>query len=206
MTKVSKKSTDPRVLRTRMMLRQALFALLEKQHFDTITVLEISHKAGLNPATFYLHYDDKWDLLNSIVAELSAIMDQQPDITFVIATHHEGDTSILELKLFEHIEQYRDFYRLMLGRNGIASVRYELQRQFEKIVRIVLERLPEAMADVDVPPALVEHYFAGAYVAIIEWWLSSKEPISPQQIARWMEVLWRSSTDRELQALFRTPQ
>jgi len=202
MAKVSKNSTDPRTLRTRKLLRSALFDLLETRHFDAITVLEITEKAGLNAATFYLHYDDKWDMLNSVVAEIGAIIVAQPRIAFRLDNGESGVSPRLELKLFEHIAEYRDFYRLMLGRNGVPAVRDELQGQFQKIVRLMIEQLPHALAAIDVPPALVEHFYGAAYVGVIQWWLTSKTPIPPQQVAQWLWTLQTSASYSEVMALF----
>lgn len=186
MPKVSRNSTDPRVIRTRQMLRTALFALLESQHFDAITVLAITERAGLNPATFYLHYDDKWDLLNSIVAEIGSIVEAHQPLVFRLENGQKGISPTIDLRLFEHIEQYRDFYRLMLGKNGIPAVRHELERQFQQVVRLVIAQLPEVLEGHDIPAALIEHYYAGAYLGAIQWWLGQSESIPPDQITRWV--------------------
>jgi AcrR family transcriptional regulator len=203
MTKVSKKSTDPRVLRTRKMLREALFALLDEKHFDAVTVLEITEKAGLNATTFYLHYEDKWDLLSSVVSELRIIVDEQPQAAFATEEGEAGATNMLEHKLFKHIEQYHDFYRLMLGKHGVASVRHALQEEFRRIVRVVLQQLPPSVASVSVPDDLVEHYLAGAYVAVVEWWVTQREPAPSYQLARWMENLWQFTMSSEMVSIFK---
>lgn len=203
MTKVSKKSTDPRTLRTRKMLRDALFALLDEKHFDMITVLEITDRAGLNAATFYLHYDDKWDLLNSIVAELSAIVDEHPQSAFKLETTENGAVNMLERRLFEHIAQYRDFYRLMLGKHGVASVRHALQEEFQRIIHQMLQNLPPSLEAGDVPLDMIEHYLAGAYVALIEWWVTKREVIPPRQLAYWTENLWQIGSNSEFIGLFK---
>jgi AcrR family transcriptional regulator len=54
---------DPRVLRSRRMLMEALRRLLDKKEFDDISIQEIADEATLNRATFYLHYPDKYSLL-----------------------------------------------------------------------------------------------------------------------------------------------
>jgi len=59
-------STDPRVLRSRQMLMEALFRLLNRKEFDDISIQEIADEAGLNRATFYLHYPDKNALLQAM--------------------------------------------------------------------------------------------------------------------------------------------
>src|ERR1700761_4044089 len=61
-------STDPRVLRSRQMLMEALLRLLNRKEFDDISIQEIADEAGLNRATFYLHYPDKNALLQAMTA------------------------------------------------------------------------------------------------------------------------------------------
>ena len=51
--------TDPRILRSRRMLMDALARLLIKKEFEDISVQEIAEEATLNRATFYLHYPDR---------------------------------------------------------------------------------------------------------------------------------------------------
>ena len=55
--------TDPRILRSRRMLMEALSKLLRKKEFETISVQEIAEEATLNRNTFYLHYPNKTALL-----------------------------------------------------------------------------------------------------------------------------------------------
>jgi AcrR family transcriptional regulator len=61
-------STDPRILRSRQMLMEALAKLLGRKEFDDISVQEIADEATLNRATFYLHYADKNALLQAMTA------------------------------------------------------------------------------------------------------------------------------------------
>jgi AcrR family transcriptional regulator len=61
-------NTDPRILRTRRMLMEALAKLLNHKEFDDISIQEIADEATLNRATFYLHYPDKNALLHAMAA------------------------------------------------------------------------------------------------------------------------------------------
>ena len=61
-------STDPRVLRSRQLLMEALLRLLNRKEFDDISIQEIADEATLNRATFYLHYPDKNALLQAMTA------------------------------------------------------------------------------------------------------------------------------------------
>ncbi len=59
---------DPRVRRTRRMLEQALEDLLKTTPLGSISVADITEAATLNRATFYGHFNDKFDLLAGMVA------------------------------------------------------------------------------------------------------------------------------------------
>ena len=59
-------TTDPRILRSRRMLMEALARLLIKKELEDISVQEITDEAALNRATFYLHYPDKNALLQAM--------------------------------------------------------------------------------------------------------------------------------------------
>jgi len=61
-------ATDPRILRSRQMLMEALARLLDRKEFNDISVQEIADEATLNRATFYLHYADKNALLQAMTA------------------------------------------------------------------------------------------------------------------------------------------
>jgi AcrR family transcriptional regulator len=60
---------DPRVRRTRLLLEQAFMDVLKEKGFQTITVQDIAQRAGVNRATFYAHFDDKYNLLDHSIRQ-----------------------------------------------------------------------------------------------------------------------------------------
>ncbi len=60
---------DPRVKRTREMLEQAFQSLLAEKGFDAVSVQDITARAGVNRATFYAHFEDKFALLDYSIRE-----------------------------------------------------------------------------------------------------------------------------------------
>lgn len=60
---------DPRVTRTRKLIRDALISLLMEKSFESISVQDIAERATVNRATFYAHYTDKFALLDALVRE-----------------------------------------------------------------------------------------------------------------------------------------
>ena len=60
---------DLRVVKTRASIKKAFMTLLFEKDFDTISIKEITEFAQIGRKTFYLHYIDKYDLLDQIVSE-----------------------------------------------------------------------------------------------------------------------------------------
>ncbi|HEX3269878.1 MAG TPA: TetR/AcrR family transcriptional regulator [Ktedonobacterales bacterium] len=60
---------DPRVKRTRQLLQEAFISLMMEGRFRDITVQQIADRATVNRATFYAHFEDKFDLLDSAIRE-----------------------------------------------------------------------------------------------------------------------------------------
>ncbi|MDA8346515.1 MAG: TetR/AcrR family transcriptional regulator [Thermaerobacter sp.] len=58
---------DPRVRRTRQLLQDAMMELMRKKSLQSITVQDIARRAAVNRVTFYAHFEDKYDLMDSIV-------------------------------------------------------------------------------------------------------------------------------------------
>src|SRR3984885_9612190 len=75
-------TTDPRILRSRRMLMEALAKLLDKKEFADVSVQEIADEASLNRATFYLHYPDKNALLKVMTESRFRDLIERRSITF----------------------------------------------------------------------------------------------------------------------------
>lgn len=60
---------DPRVKRTRKLIKDAFTALLAEKSFRELTVQDVAERATVNRATFYAHFLDKYALLDQVVVE-----------------------------------------------------------------------------------------------------------------------------------------
>ncbi len=74
------KHVDPRVKRTRKLLQQAFIELFQEKGFSAISIQDITGRATVNRATFYAHFTDKYDLMDSVIREefQRAVADQLP--------------------------------------------------------------------------------------------------------------------------------
>lgn len=56
-----------RTTRTRESIFESLFELMEEKDFDKITIQNLTERAQINRATFYAHFQDKYELLDEII-------------------------------------------------------------------------------------------------------------------------------------------
>jgi AcrR family transcriptional regulator len=61
---------DPRVKRTRELIQHSFMETVDEKGFNAISVQDITARAGVNRATFYAHYTDKYDLLDKAIGEM----------------------------------------------------------------------------------------------------------------------------------------
>ena len=61
---------DPRVTRTRALLEHAFMEVVAEKGFQSVSVQDITDKAGVNRATFYAHFADKYALLDYAISQM----------------------------------------------------------------------------------------------------------------------------------------
>ena len=60
---------DPRVKRTRGLIQRSFMEIVDEKGFTSISVQDITTRAGINRATFYAHFPDKYALLDYAIGE-----------------------------------------------------------------------------------------------------------------------------------------
>lgn len=58
---------DPRVVRTREAIETAFLEILNEKTLHALTVSDVTKRAGINRATFYAHFFDKYALFSHVV-------------------------------------------------------------------------------------------------------------------------------------------
>lgn len=167
-----------RVRRTQKLLRDALIELIEERGFEALTVGEITRRAMVSRAAFYRNYQDKYDLVEQIFAE---VMQALFDSVSEPGTEHPPQ---IWVKFFEHISEYERLYRALLGRKGSPWFVLKMRASLVDLLK-EYERLPHA--DRPLYPAsdkFVPDLVATMFVEAITWWLEQGRPYTPQEIAR----------------------
>ncbi len=175
------KKTDPRVLRTRQMLRDALVATILEQGYDAANIQTITERAGLRRATFYLHYRDKEELLLSLLRDTVAELMEEMDSDGRAALTAESEQAE-ELQIFRHVEARADLYRAILRGQGAAEITRGLRDYLAGRIR---EKCltGRGAAELPIPVEVLASYLAGVKLNMIIWWLDEGMPYPPEQMA-----------------------
>ncbi len=79
---MEEKKIDRRVARTKEAIREAFFILADKKPVEKITIRELCDLANINRTSFYDHYWDYPDLVNSLETEIANSLFNQFDGLF----------------------------------------------------------------------------------------------------------------------------
>jgi AcrR family transcriptional regulator len=172
------KRIDPRVLRTQRLLRDSLLSLSTEKGFDSITVQDITDRATLNRATFYLHYNEKCELLMDLFDEL--MEEGAPPPGDVKADLTIGTQYVLEL--LNHVSLHAPFYRSMLGKAGVPEFVARLRAYVQELAYMWLQATQPEMEE-GIPRELVASFLGSAYLGVIRWWLENDQPISAEELS-----------------------
>ena len=152
--------------------------LIVEKPYENITVSEISERADVARATFYLHYDDKDALL------LSSLDTLVEDI--VEAVKHFSKQDLLSgvphpaLVVFEYVQRDPELFRVILSGQGGGLM---LQRLRHYAARTAHQALATLGVVPKVPTAVIADFAAGAMLSVMTGWLEDDMRTPPAEMA-----------------------
>jgi AcrR family transcriptional regulator len=180
--------TDLRIRRTHKFLQEAMIELITEKGFDAITVGDIAERAMINRATFYRHYQDKYDLVARIFEETANHLVENMKPLYKDPDHMDKQNPPeIWIQLFEHVAEHTRLYRAMLGKNGSP---WFADRMREHIIKHMLEggrlwKEPGQQIDPAMPQELPFIQLSHVLIGTIVWWLESEKSYTPGQMATW---------------------
>lgn len=192
----SQSKQDRRILKTKSEIKQALTELMDEKRFEAITVRDLTERANINRGTFYLHYQDKYDLLEQCEDEiikniLENIHDLQvQDLEFIIT---DGKPFPFIIKIFEYIQENADFLRAVLGPNGDPSFQEKIKEMMIQNFFFKLGNIPTT-----VPVEILTTYISSAHLGVIQYWINTGMKQSPEEMA---SILFRIITKGPIETI-----
>lgn len=164
---------DPRVLRTRQLIREAFRDLLRCKGFDAITIKDIAQRATINRATFYAHYEDKYALLEKITEQ--AFQEMIPEQ--VVKAQEFTDEICTELILLTH-NYIVDFYQVcrMDSKSIDTLVHEKVKKMLQQMIEsILLNGDIQRMADRQHTKVISTMTGSAIYSAAHYWFISGEK-------------------------------
>jgi AcrR family transcriptional regulator len=175
-----KSKEDPRVRKTRRLLRDALVSLILDKDYASVSIKEITERADVAYITFFRHYESIDHLLMEVLDE--GLTELQGYIE-TLAKHSE--TSSLETEgrlIFEYIEQKADLFRILFKSQSVERVRKKVVQNIATIFQ--KSCLPLARSGNQTATAITSNHIATSLLALIEWWLDNHLKPGPSQMGK----------------------
>lgn len=185
---------DRRVQRTRKLLCDSLMSLILEEGYDAISIQDITDKANLGRATFYLHFKDKDELLSEVIQQfLSEFLENVPQFS-----QHQWrleDTKSIA-KLFTFAAEHYDLYRILIIGSGGMTASRQLHHIIAENVRACIQKeIDDLGADPILPLDFIANFTAGMLLATIYWWLDKDLPYSDEEMAAMFQKINTLSQD-----------
>jgi len=183
---MAKRTEDRRVKRTRQMLHAALLSLIEERGYDSLSIQDITERANIGRATFYVHYQEKEQLL---LDSVNAVME---DLTAHYQTFSAHDIFVKQQSfsviLFQHVFEHASLYRALLSERGAALVATRLQREMAARVHHLVIKQLITLSTVELPVDMLAEYCAAALWSLVGWWLRNDFPLSIEKMG---QIYWQ---------------
>lgn len=153
------KQNDLRVIRTKKLLSDSLFNLLEKQMLPSITIDMICDKALIHRTTFYKHFYDKYDLLTYLFKSLTKEYFDL-DIKDRINSPFESISDVIDSKIYNiSKKQHEDHYfNNVLANHFVEMLQDDIRANIHRV-----------FLDSKVPNTLFINIYGANLYTMMEW-------------------------------------
>ncbi|WP_164848060.1 TetR/AcrR family transcriptional regulator C-terminal domain-containing protein [Lacticaseibacillus hulanensis] len=174
---------------TEARIKQSFITLLQAKTFEQVSVSDIAQLAGINRGTFYLHYVDKYALLNHYEDDLIGRAqqffrdDSAETMMYQPVTSAELFTYPVVADIVGLVQSEFALFKVLFGPNG--DPRFEV-----KLQHILRDAISQRLVQLKGKPTLTK-YIPETYawelvisglVSIMKTWLQSPQPAEPRRV------------------------
>jgi AcrR family transcriptional regulator len=174
-------AVDRRIVRTRQLLQEALSKLLEEKGLDEISIQDIAARATVNRATFYDHYNDKFELLACMVGSRFQELLNERKLQF-------GGGCSSELKAI--VLAVCDYLTRMQGTNCKRQLEPHMESAIIGAVReILLSGLKKHSPETAIAPEMIAASASWAIYGAAKEWVQTPNRSSSEEVAATVTTL-----------------
>lgn len=179
---------DRRILRTKQSITKSFLELFLEKDFEAITINDIADRANVNRGTIYLHYTDKYDLLDKCIEE---------HINELVSLCKRWEVNEVNIELihepkpfFDYLRDHFPFFSSMFSNQRVFVFRDRLQ-QFISVS--LMDKMNKLGNKSDVESELNAQFMASAFIGIVEWWIRHQMPHSTDFMADQVRKLFEKN-------------
>ncbi|GGB72500.1 MULTISPECIES: TetR/AcrR family transcriptional regulator [Deinococcus] len=161
------------VRRTKAALQSALVdLLLEQKNLQSVTVQAICDRANISRSTFYLHFENKDEVLSSYLLQMiGRVHDALRAWT--------GSDDTRWTVYFAHIAHIAPILGSLSLDGGPHAILSRYERQFAVIMQDLV--MPGRVPTNDTAVGYAAHYLSGGLLALTWWWVEEDRCGTPAQ-------------------------
>lgn len=180
---------DLRKIKTRMALDGAFTSLIKEKSFDDISVKDITERAMINRGTFYMHFQDKYELLNAYETELLSGLSK--NLMENIDEHQKLTRKMakdIAIKTFEYVDINSERIIALFNNPGVKGFEQKIQEYMSAYYRDKVSQIlnPEKVK-VDINYLIA--YITGAHISLMKRWLENQRRESWEELAQILEII-----------------
>lgn len=178
-------ANDRRVKRTKKLLRDSLFSLLQKKSINEITVTELTDVADINRATFYFYYTDIFDMLNQIQDEAYELFEDVLQGADECAATPEAFVKYVE-NILNFCKQNTAIARFVITRE------YNNNKVLTKIKKLLAKNVPVAKEQYtqDDPRRFILNFALNSLTGTVVDWMDDGMVIPPNVMAEFITDMY----------------
>ncbi len=176
---------DIRVIRTYEQLTSSLVSLLSSKSFEELSVSEICEHAQVHRATFYKHFDDKYEFLNFCFDnELSKISFDIPENDMTVESIKENFMYFIKAT-FEFVCSKKAIFSIMLSKKFSvtlgASFTAAVHNYCLEKIKIILPGTSDARAE------LFASFYSNAFIGVVTHYAKNSDKYPLEEIYDFLE-------------------
>lgn len=163
-----------KVLQTKRILAEQLMELLEHKSFKKITVNDICQSAMVSRSTFYLHFEDKYQLFRYCIEQ---------ELRRLESAIRERDIKAVTLLTLDMLLEKKNFYYNTMAVETDQELSDIFMASFCRFFAAQIEERQSAGHKIPGPVSIVSAFYAGGVTAANIQWIKDKFVISKEEMA-----------------------
>lgn len=187
MVEKNDKKVDLRIQKTYDSLIAAFQELLQEKSFEEITVKELCNRARTRTATFYTHFDDKYDFFFFMVKELRRSFANSVDE--INDKSNAADYYIHLLRCgMNYLEQNDEMAQSVHSSSMLVGMLHLMQDDMTEELRKHLQQDSDSFSILNYPDLMVQ-FLIGGMNQVTEWWFLQKKAFDKESILSDTKIL-----------------